>query len=295
MKNVALVTGGTGFVGFHLCTWLMQNNYHVIATGRKSENKPPCNELYTNELNEFPHEKHSDISVCFHLAANNNTLDSDVDSMIESNVNVPITLFQNLLQQNNCKNFVYASSCSVYGNQPAPFVEDITETRPLNPYAVSKLEFEKRANNFAEENSVRTIGLRYSNVYGPKEGHKEKRASMIHQLIEKISLRQEVCLFENGQQLRDWVFVDDVVKANVKAMSLGCTGIYNVGYGKPYSFNYLVEIISRMMHRFVKIKYIPCDFTQSYQNHTAVDLTKSTRELKWEPEISVPEGIRMMI
>lgn len=295
MKIVALVTGGTGFVGYHLCKFLYENGYHVLATGVKGENNPFCHLLYRLPLDNLPHDEMGKIDICFHQAANNNTLESNLDIMIESNVKQPSTLFQKLLQQNNCKNFIYASSCSIYGGQSVPFYEDKTKPNPLNVYAKSKLQFEKFAEEFALEHQVQTIGLRYTNVYGTHENHKGKRASMIHQILEKCLNGQTIELFDNGQQLRDWVHVSDVVTANIRAASTKGSGIYNVGYGRSCSFNHLVETISRVTHIPYNIKYIPCNFTEKYQFHTSVDLTKSNNELQFYPEISVLEGIRMMI
>lgn len=291
----ALVTGATGFVGFHLCKRLYQEGYFVIASGRKKENSPYCHELHLTPLDKLPFTKFGKIDICFHQAANNNTLEENHDIMLQANVIEPFTLFDNLLQQNNCRNFIYASSCSIYGNQPTPFVESKTTPKPLNVYAESKLQFENKISEFSNKHQVKTVGLRYSNVYGSHEGHKGKRASMVYQILQKNLNRQVIELFTNGQQLRDWIHINDVVDANIKASNYHESGIFNVGSGKPCSFNHLVETISRVTNIHSDIKYIPCNFTEKYQFHTSVDLTKSNNELQFYPEISVLEGIRMMI
>lgn len=295
MENVALVTGGTGFIGYHLCNYLYKNGYKVIATGFHGENSPSCHKLYRSPLNQIPHQELGHIDVCFHQAANNNTLEENKEIMFQANVVEPSNLFQNLLRENNCKNFVYASSCSIYGDQSPPFFETKTNPKPLNVYALSKLEFEKFATEFSEKNNVKTIGLRYSNVYGPNESHKGKRASMVHQIIEKCLNDQTIELFDNGEQLRDWIYINDVIKANINAYECKKSGLYNVGYGRPYSFNYLVKTIIKMTHSLSSIKYIPCYFSDKYQYHTATDMSRSNEDLGFYPEISVPEGVRMMI
>ena len=291
----ALVTGATGFIGYHLCKRLYQDGYFVIAIGRNDENTPFCHKLYREPFDNLPFKSFKEIDICFHQAANNNTLESSLDIMQQANVIEPSNLFRNLLQQNNCKNFVYASSCSIYGNQQTPFVEAKTIPKPLNSYAVSKLNFENFATDFAIENNVKAIGLRYSNVYGPNEEHKGKRASMIHQIIEKCKDNKPIELFENGEQLRDWIYVDDVIDANIKASSCNDSGIFNVGYGRPYSFNYLTNTIIGMTHSSSKIKYITCNFSDKYQYHTAASMNKSNKILNFYPEISASEGIRMML
>jgi len=295
MKIVALVTGGTGFIGYHLCKFLFENGYHVMATGVQGENNPFCHKLYRLPLDNLPHQEMGQVDICFHQAANNNTIESNLDMMIESNVQQPSILFRKLLQENNCKNFVYASSCSVYGDQSVPFHEEKTKPNPLNVYAQSKLLFERFAEDFALNNQVKAVGLRYTNVYGKYENHKEKRASMIFQILEKCIKKETIKLFYNGEQLRDWVHVDDVVKANIKAANYSGSGIFNVGYGRSCSFNHLVETISYMISKNPKIKYIPCNFIKKYQFHTAVDLFKSNNQLGFYPEISLPEGVRLML
>jgi ADP-L-glycero-D-manno-heptose 6-epimerase len=291
----ALVTGATGFIGFHLCKKLYQDGYFVIAVGKGQENKPLCHEIYKDHLDELPFANFGQIDICFHQAANNNTLEENLDIMLQANVIKPSTLFQKVLQENNCKNYIYASSCSIYGNQSPPFFEIKTNPKPLNAYALSKLQFENFATQFANENKVKMIGLRYSNVYGPNESHKGKRASMVHQIIQKCMNDETIELFDNGEQLRDWVYIDDVIKANIHAYECSKSGIYNVGYGRPYSFNYLAQTIIRITNSYSQIKYIPCEFSEKYQYHTATDLSRSNEDLGFYPEISVPEGVRMML
>ena len=295
MKTVALVTGATGFVGYHLCKWLYENDYHVIANGINGENQPLCHDLHLSPLNHLPFDKMPKIDICFHQAANNDTTESSYEKMYETNVSHSSTLFRKLLQENNCKNFVYASSCSIYGDRPIPFNEIETEPKPLNPYAVSKLEFENFANDFAALNGVKTIGLRYTNVYGPFEDHKGKRASMISQLLSKIEQGENPILFKNGEQMRDWIYVADVVKANVLASKANAQGIYNVGYSIPYSFNSLVRMICEKLNKKVEIQYVDCPFLDKYQSRTSVDISRSRIDLGFMPRWSIREVLPEMI
>ena len=103
----------------------------------------------------------------------------------------------------------------------------------------------------------------------------------IHQIIEKCKDNKPIELFENGEQLRDWIYVDDVIDANIKASSCNDSGIFNVGYGRPYSFNYLTNTIIGMTHSSSKIKYIACNFSDKYQYHTAASMNKSNKIIRY--------------
>lgn len=291
--KTAIVTGATGFIGYHLCYRLFKEKYNVIAIGVPFENFPHNNKIYFCNLDSIPWQELPNIDVCFHQAANNNTLDNDEHSMIESNVNQTKRLFNNLLNK-NCKKFVYASSCSIYGNQPSPYVEDKTEIECLNVYAKSKFLLEKFAQEFSGRNNVVCVGLRYSNVYGPKEKHKQKRASMIYQIIEKSKNGNSIKLFKYGEQKRDWVFVEDVVEANILASTSEKTDIYNVGSGKAVSFNEIVQIISNETGLKITVEYVDCPIKNAYQNFTQADLTKS-EEINYFPKCAMTYGIRNIL
>jgi len=294
MKITALVTGATGFIGSHLCNWLHSNNYKVYAIGIQKENRPKCEKLFKVPVDEIPWHKLPNIDVCFHQAANNNTTDSDFESMYESNVNQTIRLFDLLHNLKNCKKFVYASSCSIYGKQPAPYIEEKTRPNPLNAYAQSKLLLEEYAEQFSEENDAVIVGLRYTNVFGPNEGHKKLRASMIHQIIETVVENKQPNLFKWGEQKRDWVYIDDVVNANILASKAKKSAVYNVGSGKSEAFIHLLQFISKTTGKKIKPIFKDCPFEAAYQKHVEVDLSLIKKELGYKPKWSVDKGIQDM-
>jgi ADP-L-glycero-D-manno-heptose 6-epimerase len=239
-------------------------------------------------------KKIPNIDVCFHQAANNDTTDQDFLSMLETNVRIPSVLFYSLYFEKKCRNFVYASSCSIYGNQSAPFKEGSTLAKPLNPYAKSKNLFEHFASNFGNSYEVNMVGLRYTNVYGPGEEHKGKRASMIHQIIEKSKNNEVIKLFKDGSQKRDWVYVDDVIRANIIASNSKKSGIFNVGSGKTVPFNKLIKIIGQEMNKEINVEYIDCPFIDAYQKYTAVDMRRA-RSFGYTPEWNVEKSIKEML
>ena len=136
-----------------------------------------------------------------------------------ANVEAPMKFLTDLRNFCNCCEFVYASSSAVYGSQPAPYKEGVTPEIPLNPYGESKAEFDKRMMQFGKSwHKTKVVGLRYTNVYGPGEEHKGKRASMIHQMVKTMMKGDKPELFWDGTQQRDWVYIKDVVRANMHAL-----------------------------------------------------------------------------
>lgn len=295
MTKTALVTGASGFVGHHLCNRLHADGWNIIAVGTKEEHMPLCNTFLECSLHSIPWESIPNIDTCFHQAANNDTTDLDIEKMMQSNLHDSSELFHKLHQEKKCYQFVYASSCSIYGNAEAPYVEQKTKPDPLNPYALSKFLFEQFANKFAQENNVQVIGLRYSNVYGQGENHKGKRASMITQLLNKMLQGISPTIFKYGEQLRDWVYIEDVIEANVLSSRIKKTGVYNVGSGETLSFNQIVQLINEELGISLPTNFVDCPFPQNYQSHTLCDLTLSRNILNYKPKMSAEMSVRNYI
>jgi ADP-L-glycero-D-manno-heptose 6-epimerase len=184
---------------------------------------------------------------------------------------------------------VWASSCSLYGRGPVPMKESHTPD-PLNIYAFSKLCMERMAMRYAPKLAHPIVGLRYSNVYGPGEAHKGKLASMIHQLARQMRSGKRPRIFTAGQQKRDFVYIDDVVQANLNAMNAKESGAYNAGAGRAWSFNEVVAELNRVLGTELEPDYFenPYGFTQDW---TEVDLALSRRVLKYEPKYDLRAGI----
>jgi ADP-L-glycero-D-manno-heptose 6-epimerase len=161
---------------------------------------------------------------------------------------------------------------------------------PLNVYAFSKLVMENLAKAYEPRLKHPIIGLRYSNVYGPGEAHKGKFASMIYQLAKQMHGGSRPRIFHAGQQRRDFVYIDDVVQINLKALKAQTSGVFNAGYGDAFSFNQVVEQLNRVLKTNLAPDYFenPYSFTQDW---TQTDLTEAQRALGYAPEYDLKRGI----
>jgi len=294
-----LVTGGTGFIGSHIANYLSNEGHEVIVVGTKTEQSPKAARYLGLSLEGISSDRLrniGDIDVCFHQAANNDTLDMDRDEMMFANVEAPMKFLYKVFHDCRCRKFIYASSSAVYGSSPAPYREGVTPEIPLNPYGESKVEFDKRMMKFADGwEKVDVVGLRYTNVYGPGEEHKGKRASMIYQMVKTMMKGESPKLFWDGSQRRDWIYIKDVVRANIQAMSLDGQEIYNCGSGRATSFNELVDIINKHLGTDIHPTWIDCPFKTAYQDFTQADMTCAKRELGFAPGYDIKDGIKELI
>ncbi len=210
---------------------------------------------------------------------------------------------QQLMMRNNVETFrklldhavatkarvVWASSCSIYGRGPVPMKESQTPD-PLNIYAFSKLIMEKMAARYAPRLAHPIVGLRYSNVYGPGEDHKGKLASMIHQLAKQIRTGNPPRIFAPGTQKRDFVYIEDVVEANLAAARAKAPGVFNIGAGQSWSFNEVITELNRVLKTDLPPDYFPNPYSFT-QDWTETDLTQAQNGLNFNPAYNLRRGI----
>ncbi|MBL4908535.1 MAG: ADP-glyceromanno-heptose 6-epimerase [Alteromonadaceae bacterium] len=303
-----VVTGAAGFIGCNIVKSLNELGYsNIIAVddlsdGHKIVNLADCKIADYIDKDDFLNLICTDqlkyqISVIFHQGACSTTTEWDGKFMMKNNFEYSKKVV-NYCQQNNIQ-FIYASSASVYGGSEQ-FFESLKVEKPLNVYAYSKFLFDQYIRNISAP-SAQIVGLRYFNVYGPHEQHKQSMASVAFHFNNQI-INTGVCnLFEgndqykNGEQLRDFVYVEDVVKVNLWFWkNKNISGIYNCGSGRAQSFNDVANAVINY-HGQGKINYIsfPEKLKGAYQNYTKADLTKLrnagyTNEFK-TVEQAVPE------
>jgi ADP-L-glycero-D-manno-heptose 6-epimerase len=287
-----LVTGGTGFIGSNIALELISQGHEVLITGTDAEFKIP------NFKGKYLHpsflglnfDSIGSIDVLFHQAAINDTTFMDKDEMFRANVESSKKLFEYVIKH-GCKKIVYASSTAIYGNLPAPYKENMG-VQPLNPYAESKVALDELAMKLAKEHpDVKIVGLRYCNVYGRNEKFKGKRATMIYQLAQQM-LKGNPRIFKDGEQKRDYIYVKDVVRANLLASQSKESCIVNCGYGEATTFNKLIKILNEVLKLNRVPEYIDNPYGSAYQNYTECDMSLAKEKIGFVPKFDIEKGIK---
>lgn len=294
MKNI-MVTGGAGFIGSNLALELESrypdSNIFVVDDFRVGNFKNLLgfkHDIITADVSSDSFLKIAskiDVDVIFHEAAITDTTIHDQRKMMNDNVEG----FRNVLELAIMKKarLVYASSAGTYGSQDTPTKEE-DAGKPNNIYGFSKWIMDNIAVKHFKKLNI--VGLRYFNVFGPRETYKGHASSMIYQLALQIKSGKTPRIFKMGEQKRDFIYVKDVVEANIKAASCPVSTIVNVGTGNATSFNDLISFINAALGTKAKPEYFdnPYEF---YQNFTQADLTKTKKILGWEPKFSTKDGI----
>lgn len=290
-KIKCLVTGGTGFIGYNLTKQLQKEGYDVLITGKKDENYEDVKDFIVGyDLFELNWDKISYMDILFHEAAIVDTTIINRAEMLRVNVEASKLLFEQAAKH-GCKHIVYASSTASYGNEPAPYKEEITKQKPLNPYGESKKLLDEFAIKFSKEYpEITIVGLRYCNVYGPYDTHKGKMRCYLSQIAEQM-IKGNPRLFIDGEQKRDYIYVKDVVRANILASQAKESCIVNCGFGKAISFNEIVSILNKVLELNRTPEYIENPYKEVYQNFTECDMSLAKKKIGFVPEFSIEKGI----
>ena len=265
-----LVTGHRGFIGQNIIKWFKANTQWTVNGWDIQENS------------SFPDIKNYDWVI--HLGAITSTTEQNVKKVLEYNTEFSKTLYT--LCQVNSVNFQYASSASVYGLE-----SDFLETSPCipqTPYAWSKYLFEFWLSKQSINNNI-VQGFRYFNVYGNYEDHKSTQASP----VSKFSLQNPIQLFKNSAEYkRDFVAVEDVCRVHADFIkNIKTSGIWNIGTGKPRSFQSIANLISKRNNSSIEYIEMPNNLRLSYQKYTCANLTKLENTLGLQNWISVEEWL----
>ena len=185
---------------------------------------------------------------------------------------------------------VYASSAAVYGTKGSRMSESQPPT-PANIYAFSKVQLDSLARLYSQRVPTwKIVGVRYFNVYGPREAHKKAAASMIYQLYLQMKAGRRPRVFRAGEQKRDFVYVKDVVACTIGALAAPHSGVYNCGSGQAFSFNEVISELNKNLRTALEPDYFENPYS-FYQPHTEADLTLSSKELNYRPAYSPITGI----
>ncbi len=299
---VYLVTGGAGFIGSNLVEELIKRGEKVRAidnfsTGRQEniEEFLPRIDLVQGDIRNLARVREAVEGVDFvlHEAALTSVARSIEDPLATTQTNINGTL--NLLtaaREAKVKRLIYASSSSVYGDNPTLPKRENTIHNLLSPYAVSKLSGEYYCQVFYRIYDLETVILRYFNVFGPRQNPISQYAAVVPEFIKAMLNGKSPTIYGDGEQSRDFTFVENVVEASILACRKEKIAgeIFNIGCGKRTTINRLAKLISRLLDKNVEPIYT--DPRPGDIRHSLADITKARRLLNYQPHINLEEGLK---
>ena len=302
-----LVTGGAGFIGSHLVEALLRDPETTqvrvldnLSTGRL-DNLAAVEagiEFVEGDLNQkaLLADAAQGVDLIYHLAAQVSVPLSVEDPLLTNEINTVGTL--NLLEAaraNKVKRLVFSSTCAVYGDEPTlPKLESMP-LLPLSPYAVSKLAAEGYCLNYMAHHGIEAVILRYFNVYGPRQLPSSAYAGVISLFVDRLLAEKPVTIYGDGQQARDFVYVTDIVQANLLAgqRSSAVGQIFNIGTGRPSTINALYRTVSGLLEVDAAPQYGPPragDVRLSY-----ADASLAQAHLGWQAAVPLSNGLAQTI
>jgi len=299
-----VITGGAGFIGSNLARELSKDNDVVVIDDLSTGHISNIQDLIDNKSItlikgsitdlKLLHKNFKNVDYVFHQAAIPSVPRSIKDPVRSNNVNVNGTL--NVLvaaKDNDIKKVVYASSSSVYGDTPTLPKQEDMKPCPLSPYAVSKLTGEHYCTVFTNVYGLKTVCLRYFNVYGPWQDPNGEYAAVIPKFINLVLKNKPPVIFGDGLQTRDFTYINDVVNANILAMERKATGIFNIAGGKRITINNLVESI--MDIQAVRIDPIYEAPRPGDIKHSFADISKAKNKIGYTPRFDIKNGLMATI
>jgi nucleoside-diphosphate-sugar epimerase len=296
-----LVTGGGGFIGSHLVSRLLELGHEVrtldnFSTGHRSNLDSVAGEVEVVEGDIQSYERASHATrgceVVFHQAALPSVPRSVQDPLTSTASNVTGTINVLLAARDaGVRRVVYASSSSVYGANPdLPKREDMAAL-PISPYAVAKLAGEGYCRAFGEVYGLETVAIRYFNVFGPRQDPRSQYAAVIPNFIAALLGGEPPTIYGDGEQSRDFTYVENVVDANVlAAQAANVAGrVYNVACGERVTLNELFAELRELIGSDLQAVYT--DARMGDVRHSLADISAARRELGYEPSVSLREGL----
>ena len=314
-NKTILITGGAGFIGSNLAFYFQKEQPNakvvVLDSFRSGETLSNGNlksfghfknllgfhgEIISGDINDKELLKNLELNYkfdyIFHEAAISDTTALEQDLMIKTNVNAYKDLLDMAVAHQ--ANMIYASSAATYGNAESP--QRVGREAPNNVYGFSKLSMDYLSRKYMKKTNIKIVGLRYFNVYGAREYFKNTTASMVLQFGHQILAGKNPRLFKGSNKiLRDFVYIEDIIQANIKAMQPKKSGVYNVGTGKARSFQDIVDILQKELGTKLTCEYIPNPFIGSYQFHTEANIETTKELLGYRPAYEMEDGIKAYV
>jgi nucleoside-diphosphate-sugar epimerase len=300
-----LVTGGAGFIGSHVVRRLLAMGREVrvldnLSTGHIENLSSISDEIdfVRGDVRDIDvvHGAMRDRDAVVHLAAVPSVPRSIADPITSHEANATGTL--NVLlaaRDGGAARVVLASSSSIYGANPELPKRESLAPLPISPYAVSKLAAESYARSFFDVYGLETIALRYFNVFGPRQDPRSEYAAVIPKFIAALRNNESPVIFGDGEQSRDFTYVENVVEANIAALETDEVGgrVYNIACGRRITLNALAESLREELGASVEVIHGPA--RAGDVRHSVADVSLAAKELGYEPTISLAEGLRRTV
>jgi len=300
-----VITGVAGFIGSTLAEKLLHDGHNVRGIDSFTNYYPPrmkeknienCLKHTNFSLIRQDLESSLDLSTIFknaeyifHLAAQPGVRASwgkEFVIYVKNNISVTQKILESLKNNTILKKFVLASSSSVYGNQPSIMNEETSLTRPVSPYGVTKLAAENLTNLYFKNHKIPTVSLRYFTVYGPKQRPDMAFTRFFNSIIKD----KKLSIFGNGEQTRDFTYVDDIVQATINAATSDSVGeILNVGGGSVFSLSEIIEFMKEITQKEFEI-----DFKTEQKGdvrHTSADISKAKKLINYKSNTDIKYGL----
>jgi nucleoside-diphosphate-sugar epimerase len=300
-----LVTGGGGFIGSHLASHLAELGHDIrildnFASGQRSNMLalPDDVELIEGDIQSYEraHNAVTGCEIVFHQAALPSVPRSVQDPLTSNATNITGTLNVLLAARDaGVRRVIFASSSSIYGSSPEmPKREDVLPL-PISPYAAAKMACEGYCRSFAEVYGLETVALRYFNVFGPRQDPRSEYAAAVPKFINELMAGERPTVFGDGEQSRDFAYVQNIIEANVLAMDAqGVAGqVFNVACGEAVTLNQLLDELRDLLDTDTEAEYVaprPGDV-----RHSLADISRARAALGYEPSVHLREGLRRTI
>ena len=299
MKKNILITGVAGFIGSNLADMLLKKNFNVIGIDNLSygvlEQIPRGVDFHNKDIrNQDIHQLFTDIDCVFHLAAKNSLIDceNNPSETLDINVNGTKNIFD-AAQKKNVRKVIYAESSAVYeGSQNLPSNE--SDVAPQSLYAKSKMATNVIANDFLQSHGLISTGLRYFNVYGPKQDYRRTIPPVFSAFIIKLLQKKAPTIYGDGSKKRDFVYVDDVNNFHLMCIDNHKTNneVFNIGSGKNYSIKDIYEQIRLILGSDISPLFEANFDFEAQENLANIDKAKL---IGWNPKTDLNSGLKKSI
>lgn len=294
-----LVTGGAGFIGSHIVDALLAQGHTVrvldnLSSGRR-DNLSASAELIEGDIADFElvlqatlgctHVIHQAALVSVPLSIKQPVLN------YRSNIQGTFNVFEAARQQ-GVQRLVYASSAAVYGNRPGLPKRETDPVDLLTPYAAAKFGSENLATVYNKSYGMECVGLRYMNVYGPRQDPSSPYSGVLSIFCQRAMAQRPITVFGDGDQTRDFIFVSDIVAANLLALSASFqhdTAVYNVGRGEQTSLNMILSTLDQLVESPLEISYAAS--REGDIKHSVADIGRIEADLNFQPTVSLTDGL----